>query len=82
MSDNEFAESLCQIMSPGGSRWPDPAVLTPCTRTRTGPGCQWRHGAQCTVGDAFTEHRGIGKIFVAQEIFLTPSIPGKTNAMI
>ena len=28
----------------------------------------------CTVGDAFTEHRVIGKIFVAKKIFVTPSI--------
>ena len=29
---------------------------------------------QCTVGDAFTEHVVIGKIFVAQKIFVTPSV--------
>ena len=29
---------------------------------------------QCTVGDAFTEHVVIGKTFVAQKIFVTPSV--------
>ena len=29
---------------------------------------------QCTVGDTFTEHGAIGKIFVAKKIFLTPPV--------
>ena len=28
----------------------------------------------CTVGDAFTEHGVVGKIFVAKKIFVTPSV--------
>ena len=28
----------------------------------------------CTMGDAFTEHGVIGKIFVAKKIFVTPSV--------
>ena len=41
-------------------------------------GCLGEAG-ECTVGDAFTVHRGIGKIFVAKKYLVTPSVSSYRN---